>query len=71
VANGVVYVGAAFNGLLAFSSTGTANCSGSPKTCTQLWRGNVGSFGIAVSSPAVATGVVYAGSQGGLVAFGP
>jgi hypothetical protein len=68
VANGVVYVttGGEFCyvgcGWLAattyaFDAAGTSNCSGSPKLCTPLWTASSGSG--AVSSPAVANGVVY------------
>ena len=64
VANGVVYLGAGYgNGgwLYAFSATGTTNCSGTPKTCNPLWISPT--FGDdVISSPAVANGVVYAGS---------
>src|SRR5207248_4968030 len=59
VAAGVVYVG---NGpdLLAFSAAGTTKCSGTPKVCNPLWTATTGST--IDSSPAVANGVVYAGS---------
>jgi hypothetical protein len=47
--------------LYAFDAAGTTNCSGTPKTCTPLWTGTVGSGG--GSSPAVANGVVYVESD--------
>ena len=46
--------------LYAFDAAGTTNCSGTPKTCTPLWTATTGG---AVSSPAVANGVVYVGSE--------
>src|SRR5918994_2080769 len=63
VVDGVVYVAswtdftANTNRLYAFDASGTTNCSGSPKVCTPLWTASSGSG--AVSSPAVANGVVY------------
>jgi outer membrane protein assembly factor BamB len=66
VANGVVYVGSGNGKLYAFSTAaGSTNCTttGTPptKTCTPLWTGATGSY--AYSSPAVAGGVVYVGSE--------
>ena len=60
IANGVVYINASL--LYAFDAVGTTSCSGSPKVCTPLWTGTLGTGGVR-SSPAVANGVVYAGSQ--------
>jgi hypothetical protein len=60
IANGVVYVGAADGLLYAFDSTGTAGCSGTPKTCTPLWTATTGAT--IDSSPVVAGGLVYVGS---------
>src|SRR5207237_398 len=61
VVGGVVYVGGEDGVLYAFSASGTTNCSGAPKTCTPLWTAATGSsFEL---SPAVANGVVYAGSN--------
>jgi outer membrane protein assembly factor BamB len=70
VANGVVYVGSFDDGkLYAFSAAGVTGCSGSPKTCNPLWTGATGGY-IDTSSPAVANGVVYVGSNDGkLYAF--
>jgi outer membrane protein assembly factor BamB len=65
VENGLVFIGSFSNtapesfGVEAFDATGTKDCSGSPKTCTQLWAGVTGSP--VFSSPAVANGKVYAG----------
>jgi outer membrane protein assembly factor BamB len=69
VAGGVVYVGSASTfKLYAFSAAGTTGCSGTPKTCQPLWTAATG--GIALSSPAVAGGVVYFPSADGhLYAF--
>jgi outer membrane protein assembly factor BamB len=65
VANGVVYIGSAGK-LYAFSAAaGSTNCitTGTPpaKTCTPLWTGATGNA--VFSSPAVANGVVYVGSE--------
>jgi hypothetical protein len=62
VANGVVYIGSDDNKLYAFDAAGITGCSGSPKTCTPLWTGATGNY-IRFSSPAVANGVVYVGSD--------
>ena len=62
VANGVVYLGSLDGKLYTFDATGTTNCSGVPKTCTPLWTAAT-SAEIRHSSPAVANGVVYIGSQ--------
>jgi outer membrane protein assembly factor BamB len=72
VANGVLYVGSQDQKLYAFSAAGTTGCAapapGSVKTCTPLWTATVG--GSVYSSPAVANGVVYVGSDDGhLYAF--
>ena len=74
VANGVVYIASNDSGphdsdgkLWAFDAAGKINCSGTPKSCTPLWSATIGpSF----SSPTVANGVVYVGSDdGNLYAF--
>jgi outer membrane protein assembly factor BamB len=64
VANGIVYVGT--NGatespdnLYAFDAAGATDCSGTPKTCSPLWRYDV--LSQAVGPPAVADGHVYVG----------
>jgi outer membrane protein assembly factor BamB len=64
VANGVVYVGSGtFGTLYAFSAAGSTGCSGSPKTCAALWTASLGSECECLSSPAVANGVVYVGTD--------
>lgn len=60
VVNGVVYVGSADGDLHAYSADGSANCAGSPKTCTELWTADTGDLD---SSPAVANGIVYVNSE--------
>ena len=62
VANGVVYVGSTDKNLYAFSASGTTNCSGTPKTCTPLWK--YSTVGVIGSPPVVANGVVYVASDG-------
>ena len=64
VANGLVYIGDAGGaqgdyGVWAFDANGVTNCSGTPKTCTYVWKGATGTS--VLSSPAVANGKVYAG----------
>jgi outer membrane protein assembly factor BamB len=66
VANRVVYIGSVNGKLYAFSAAaGSTNCitTGTPpaKTCTPLWTGATGNA--VFSSPAVANGVVYVGSE--------
>jgi hypothetical protein len=70
VANGVVYVssgdcnvlGECSTALAAFDAAGTTNCSGSPKTCQPLWDTTRASKDTP-SSPVVARGAVYVGSD--------
>jgi outer membrane protein assembly factor BamB len=65
VVNGVVYIGGG-NGpakLYAFDAAGVRNCSGTPTICAPLWTGYATGKNILFSSPAVANGVVYIGSQ--------
>jgi outer membrane protein assembly factor BamB len=65
VVDGIVYVGSYAvsdaNRVYAFSAAGTTGCTGSPKTCKPLWTAPLGE-GVS-SSPAVADGVVYIGSD--------
>ncbi|MDP9075518.1 MAG: PQQ-binding-like beta-propeller repeat protein, partial [Actinomycetota bacterium] len=71
VAGGVVYVGSDDHNLYAFDASGTTGCSGTAptKVCAPLWTAATGSF--VRSSPAVAGGVVYVGSDDkSLHAFG-
>jgi outer membrane protein assembly factor BamB len=67
VSKGVVYVGS-YDGLYAFSASGTTGCSGTPKTCTPLWTST--SAGHISQATAVANGVVYVTEDAGnLYAF--
>ena len=56
--------------LFAFDSNGTTNCSGTPTTCSPMWTAalNSGNTSPVYTSPAVANGNVYAGSDN-LAAF--
>ena len=69
IANGTVFVGSDDHKLYAFDAKGNTGCAGSPRTCAPLWTSvSTGSF--VFSSPAVANGVVYVGSNDGtLYAF--
>jgi outer membrane protein assembly factor BamB len=70
VAAGVAYIGSLDGKLYAFSAAGTTGCSGTPKTCAPLWTAaNAGGVSPVSPAPAVANGVVYAGSDGQLYAF--
>jgi outer membrane protein assembly factor BamB len=67
VANGVAYVGTSDGRLMAFDAAGNTNCSGSgPRTCQPLWSAQLGNQAI-TSTPAVANGVVYVGTQFGFL----
>jgi outer membrane protein assembly factor BamB len=62
-ANGVVYIGSDDHKVYAFDATGSANCSGTPKTCQPLafsWTGDM-----VRSSPAIANGALLVGSNDG------
>ena len=62
VANGVVFVGSLDSKLYAFDAAGKLNCNtASPAFCTPLWTATTG--GAIDSSPAIANGTVYVGSQ--------
>ena len=63
IANGKMYVTDADEKLYAFDARGVTNCSGSPKMCAPLWSAGIGGTTLEVSSPAVANGVVYVGSD--------
>jgi outer membrane protein assembly factor BamB len=69
VANGRAYVGSDDGKLYAFDAAGATNCAaGPPRTCSPLWTAATG--GAVRSSPAVANGNVYVGSDDGkLYAF--
>ena len=64
VVNGVVYT--VSGTLSAFDAAGSTNCSGTvtARTCTPLWTSASGT-GDAMSSPAVANGVIYFSSTNG------
>ena len=62
VANGVLYLGASDGKLYAFDAAGSTGCTGTPKVCAPLWTANTGVYPV-YSSPAVANGVVYVGSN--------
>ena len=64
VANGVVYIGAYSPKFNAFDAAGETNCSGSPKSCEPVWTATTANPVNSVSSsPAVANGVMYIGSE--------
>jgi outer membrane protein assembly factor BamB len=67
IVNGVAYVGSLDGFLYAFDATGQTNCAGSPIDCAPLWRGATPSGFQIYSSPAVDHGIVYVGSDDGLV----
>jgi outer membrane protein assembly factor BamB len=66
VGDGVVYVGSDDGKLYAFDATGCGT-----KQCAPLWTGDLGgqSSPVFESSPALANGMVYIGSQHNLAAF--
>jgi outer membrane protein assembly factor BamB len=65
VVEAVVYIASAAGVLYAFDAQGTAGCGGSPRTCVPLWTASLGNQGghNIFSSPTVANGVVYIGSN--------
>ena len=66
VSGSTVYVGSDDGKLYAFDATGSdADCSGTPRVCDPLWTATTN--GAVRSSPAVANGVVYVGSDDGNV----
>ena len=76
VAGSMVYIGSSDGDLYAFDAAGATDCTSgppyTPKICTPLWTGAAGDH--IDSSPAVAGGVVYVGSEensggGNLYAF--
>jgi outer membrane protein assembly factor BamB len=70
VAGGVAYIASLDGNLYAFSAAGTTGCSGTPRTCKPLWTApGAGGVPPLSPSPAVANGVLYAGSNGQLDAF--
>ena len=63
VVRGVAYVAATDRRLYAFDAVGAVGCSGTPTTCTPLWK-SVDLGGPVSSSPAVVDGLVYVASRG-------
>jgi outer membrane protein assembly factor BamB len=68
VASGVVYI-ATFASLTdgklyAFDARGRTHCGATPRKCRPLWTAATGA--VFFSSPAVANGIVYVASWGGL-----
>src|SRR5689334_16469706 len=61
--------GADTSDLQAFDASGSVSCGGSPKTCSPLWTARLPG-GTTGSSPAVADGVVYIGTQTYLIKAG-
>jgi transposase len=66
VADGVVYFSSVLYEFYAVDAARATNCSGVPKTCAPLWSFSTEDSFIN-SSPAVANGVVYFGSEAGQV----
>ncbi len=67
IANGVAYVGSEDGKVYAFDAAGITNCSGSPAACAPLWVGTTPTGFQLNSSPAVANGMVYIGSDDNFV----
>jgi len=67
VANGLVFIGpgSPANHLNAFDAAGVTNCAGSPAVCSPVWSADVQST--LRSTPAVSGGMVYAGTDDGLL----
>lgn len=63
--NNVLYLGTSDRKLYAFDATGTAGCSGTPKTCTPLSSAPTGDL-ITFDAPAVADNKLYVGTNDGL-----
>jgi len=74
IANGVAFIGGDSPGVLyAFDASGAQGCSGAPRTCEPLWSSPAigrDPGDPVFSSPAVANGTVYIGTDAtGIVAF--
>ncbi len=67
IVNGVGYVGSDDGKLYAFDAAGVTNCGGSPVTCAPLWTGTTPTGFQLNSSPTVANGIVYIGSDDNFV----
>ena len=65
VVDAVVYIASDAGLLYAFDAQGTTGCGGSPRICFPLWTASLGNQGghNIFSSPTVANGVVYIGSN--------
>ena len=63
--NGRLYATSA-DGRLYAVSTASTNCSGTPVSCTTLWRSSLSTH---ATAPAIASGVVYSATPGGVEAF--
>lgn len=63
LANGLVYLGSNADRLYAFDANGTAGCHGANKVCDALWTSPLTGGGV-FSSPIVANGIVFVGSDG-------
>ena len=67
VVNGVAYI-ASTGALYAFDTSGTTNCSATPRVCTQLWSAPIATDSSPLSpTPAVDNGTVYLTNAGPLV----
>src|SRR5439155_1270701 len=70
VKNGVVYVGSQTSGTSAAGKLNAFSAAGCGQAvCSPLWQGLAGSQSILESSPAVANGIVYIGSDHYMAAF--
>jgi outer membrane protein assembly factor BamB len=72
VVNGLVFManGIGDHYVHAFDAGGVTNCSGTPRSCTPLWSGDIGSES-RTSSPAAAGNYLYVGTErDGLKVFG-
>jgi outer membrane protein assembly factor BamB len=65
VVSGTVYLPASDDVLHGYDAAGVKNCSGTPKTCTDVWRGEE-AFGVGRVSPSAGGAVVYVGSTNGV-----
>ena len=66
VVDGVLYAKSSTGALAAFDAAGVTGCAGTPTVCAPLWTATLGA---GASSPVVADGVLYVGTQTGLRAF--
>jgi outer membrane protein assembly factor BamB len=66
VAGGVVYVADVYGHILAYSTTSTASCQGTPRVCPALWTGTGPNV---LASPIIADGVIYGATSTDVTAF--